>query len=113
MKELGMVPQELTEVKISIRSFAPTIPINAVYFDDDINKLFRNPIVLIKETVWGEYDEEDRLIPTWSEIALVSAARDGYFGSDCTENQNFIGYEYNNVEQNWEEETKEYLSKGW
>lgn len=99
------------EVKISIRSFAPTIPINAVYFDDDINELFRSPIVLIKETIWGEYDEEGRLIPTWSEIALVSAAGEGCFGKDCTENQNFIGYEYNNVEQGWEDETKRFTKE--
>lgn len=84
---------------ISIRSFAPTVPIKAVYLEDD-STLTRIPVIIIQEKVWGR-----RGLPDHSEFVLMDGTTDGDIDY-CSGCSNFIGFEYNNEEQNWEEELK-------
>ena len=85
---------------------------DAVYFDDDENrgnKLIRTPVVAILWESKDEYmsEKEKREIDGYPHF-VDSCSTDGYI-DDPANAGNFLGYEFDGVQQYWEEYIRAYL----
>ena len=75
---------------------APLIPIDAVYYCEEDKSLFRSPVIYL--ALWDEdkLDEND-----CSVVTPCNISEDG-FGSACEDSYNFLGYEFNKIEIEWD-----------
>ena len=80
--------------KIKSVTVIPQGMIHAVYYLEEDNSMFRNPVIFAVVTSSDEEDDDE--FELWDEDMA------GCF-SDCTSNRSFIGYEYNGIRKNWED----------
>ena len=82
---------------------APSIPMVAVYYCEEVKSLFRDPVIYL--ALWDVPDCDD-----CTAVTPCNIGKDG-FGDACEDCINLLGYEYNNKGEDWDEEIADYLRK--
>ena len=101
----------MIERRLSIRTYAPSIPITQVGMDVHTGELWRCPVVAIQETIWADEEYEDELVPGWAGLQFITSDRSGEMEADPTYEDWCVGFEFNNKEEDWTEVVKENLAR--
>lgn len=96
----------------SIRTYAPSIRIDVVGLDEE-NKIFRLPVIAIKETIFvnDNYNDEEKLFPGFTDLTYMTCNYCGEVEEVGNYEEWIVGYEFYGVKETWDSIVAEMVSK--
>jgi len=98
---MGKITKTITSI------CTPAIPMKAVYYDKHERSCFRKRIICIESITETEEDAYHEETDSVSYIRMVAECK--HYPEAADEDNNFLGYEYNNEEEDWSDEISSYL----